>query len=86
MTIFGVTFEFPVMLVALELAGVLTPQQLAHWRRPAIIIIVIFAGVVTPSSDPFSMLAMAVPMLLFYEASILIGRLATRRRRRAAQT
>ena len=86
MTIFGATFEFPVILVGLELAGVLKPQQLAHWRRPAIIIIVIFAGVVTPSSDPFSMLAMAVPMLLFYEASILIGRLATRRRRHAAQT
>ena len=75
MTIFGATFEFPVILVGLELAGVLKPQQLAHWRRPAIIIIVIFAGVVTPSSDPFSMLAMAVPMLLFYEASIHIGRL-----------
>jgi sec-independent protein translocase protein TatC len=35
---------------------------------------VLFAAVVTPSSDPFSMLAMAVPMLLFYEGSILIGK------------
>ena len=74
MVIFGATFEFPVVLVGLEIAGVLKPEQLAHWRRPAIVIIVIFAGVVTPSSDPFSMLAMAVPMLLFYEASIHVGK------------
>jgi sec-independent protein translocase protein TatC len=86
MTIFGASFEFPVVLVALEIAGVLTPQKLAHWRRPAIVIIVIFAGVVTPSSDPFSMLGMAVPMLLFYEASIQVGKLVTRKRRRATST
>ena len=86
MVIFGATFEFPVVLVGLEIAGVLKPQQLAHWRRPAIVIIVIFAGVVTPSSDPFSMLAMAVPMLVFYEASIHIGKFLTRKRRRAKTT
>ena len=82
MAIFGVTFEFPVVLIGLELAHVLTPQRLAHWRRPAIVIIVIFSAVVTPSSDPFSMLALAVPMLVFYEASIHIGRLAVGRRPR----
>jgi sec-independent protein translocase protein TatC len=74
MIAFGVTFEFPVVLVALELAGVIKPAQLAKHRRAAIIGIVTFAAVVTPSSDPFSMLAMAVPMLVFYEASILIGK------------
>jgi sec-independent protein translocase protein TatC len=74
MIAFGVTFEFPVVLVALELAGVLKPAQLQkHWRA-AVIGIVTFAAVVTPSSDPFSMLAMAVPMLLFYVASIVIGK------------
>lgn len=75
MAIFGLTFEFPVVLVALELAGVLTPARLSKWRRPAIVVIVIVAAVVTPSSDPFSMLALALPMLVFYEASILIGKL-----------
>lgn len=78
MAIFGVTFEFPVVLVSLELAGVLTPARLARWRRGAIVLIVVFAAVVTPSSDPFSMLAMAVPMVVFYEASILVGRLLKR--------
>ncbi len=75
MVAFGVTFEFPVVLVALEIAGVLTPAKLSKWRRWAIIGMVLFAAVVTPSSDPFSMLALAIPLLLFYEASIIIGKL-----------
>ncbi len=78
MAIFGLTFEFPVVLVALELAGVISPAHLKRFRRPAIIIIVIVAAVITPSSDPFSMLAMAIPMLVFYEVSILIGKLCRR--------
>ena len=59
MTVFGLTFEFPVLLISLEIAGVpaVTPQTLGKWRRWAIVAIVVVAGVVTPSSDPFSMLA-----------------------------
>ncbi|MGA2530386.1 MAG: twin-arginine translocase subunit TatC [Acidimicrobiales bacterium] len=75
MLAFGATFEFPVLLVALELAGVLTPAKLSKVRRWAIIGMVTFAAVVTPSSDPFSMLALAVPLLIFYEASIIIGKM-----------
>lgn len=75
MAIFGLTFEFPVVLIALELANVLTPARLRKWRRPAIIVMVVVSAVVTPSSDPFSMLALAVPMLVFYEISILVGKL-----------
>lgn len=78
MAIFGATFEFPVILVSLELAGVISPARLAHFRRWAIIIIVVISAVVTPSSDPFSMLAMAVPMLVFYELSIQLGKLLKR--------
>ena len=71
---FGVSFEFPVFLVFLELVGVLSSAKLSHWRRPAIVVIVIFAAVITPSQDPYSLFAMAGPMYIFYEASILIGR------------
>jgi len=78
MVAFGITFEFPVLLVSLELAGLLTPQQLSSWRRWAIIGIVVLAGVITPSSDPFSMLAMAVPLYIFYELSIVVGRIVRR--------
>ena len=72
---FGVAFEFPVVLVFLELAGVLSSARLKHWRRPAIVVIFIIAAVITPSQDPYSLFAMAIPMCLFYEAAILIGRL-----------
>lgn len=75
---FGVAFEFPVVLVFLLLARVLTTQQLRRWRRPAILVIVIFAAVITPSQDPYSLFAMAVPMYIFYEASIIIGRILKR--------
>jgi sec-independent protein translocase protein TatC len=79
MTVFGLTFEFPVLLISLEIAGVLTPQTLSKWRRWAIVAIVVVAGVVTPSSDPFSMLAMAVPLYVFYEVSIVVGKVLARR-------
>ena len=75
---FGVAFEFPVVLVFLLLARVLTTQQLRRWRRPAILIIVVFAAVITPSQDPYSLFFMAVPMYIFYETSIIIGRVLKR--------
>jgi sec-independent protein translocase protein TatC len=71
---FGVAFEFPLLLVFLMLVGVLSTQQLRSARRWAAVGISVFAAVITPSADPFSMLFMAVPMYLFYEISILIGR------------
>lgn len=78
MTIFGLTFEFPVVLVSLELARVITPAQLLKWWRWAIIIIVVVAAVFTPSSDPFSMFALAIPLVAFYFISIAIGKLLGR--------
>ena len=71
---FGIAFEFPVLLMFLLLARVITTRQLRKWRRWAIVIIVTFAAVITPSQDPYSLFFMAVPMYIFYEMSILIGR------------
>jgi len=79
MAVFGITFEFPVVLVALELVGVVSPQKLASWRRWALVGIVTVAAVITPSGDPFSMLALAVPLYVFYEVSIVIGKVLRRR-------
>ena len=75
MTLFGLTFQFPVVLVSLELARVVSPARLLRSWRWAVIGIVIVAGVFTPSSDPFSMLALAVPLVAFYFISIGIGKL-----------
>lgn len=72
---FGLSFEFPVVLVFLLIAGVLKTSQLRHFRRWAIVGIVTFAAVITPSQDPYSLFFMAVPMYVFYEGSIVIGRI-----------
>ena len=75
MVAFGIAFEFPILLLFLQLAEVVSSRKLRSWRRPALVIVVAVAAVITPSQDPYSMLAMAGPMYLFYELSILIGRL-----------
>jgi sec-independent protein translocase protein TatC len=72
--IFGAVFLYPLIVIFLEISGVVPSAKWRKWRRPAIIIIVVIAAVITPSSDPFSFTAMAVPLLLFYELSILVGR------------
>ncbi len=78
MTLFGLTFQFPVVLVSLELARVVSPAGLLHSWRWAIIIITVIAAVATPSSDPFSMLALALPLIFFYFISIGIGKVLGR--------
>ena len=75
---FGVAFELPVVLVFLLIARVVTTGQLSRARRWAILGVTIFAAVITPSQDPYSMLLLAVPMYLFYELSIIIGKIIKR--------
>src|SRR5436190_7356660 len=75
---FGVAFEFPLLLVFLMLVGVLNTQQLRRSRRWTAVGITVFAAVITHSADPFSMLFMAIPMYIFFEISILIGRVMKR--------
>jgi sec-independent protein translocase protein TatC len=86
MVAFGIGFQFPVLLVSLQMIGVVTPQQLSKWRRQTILVIVILAAAITPSGDPFTLAMLSVPMYLFYELSLLIGRLILRRRNRAERT
>ncbi|HEY5111811.1 MAG TPA: twin-arginine translocase subunit TatC [Acidimicrobiales bacterium] len=78
MFIFGLMFLFPVVLVALELARVITPSQLLRGWRYAVIAIVIAAAVFTPSGDPLSMGALAVPLIIFYFLAIGVGKLLHR--------
>ena len=78
MLAFGVGFEFPIVLIVLQMAGVLTWQRLVSWRRWAIVGIFLLVAVITPSGDPFTLLALAMPMYVFYESSILVGRLLKR--------
>ena len=73
MVIFGAAFEFPVILVALEFLRVVTWRQLLHWWRWAVIAITLASAIFTPSSDPFSMLMLMIPLVVFYFVAIGIG-------------
>jgi sec-independent protein translocase protein TatC len=84
MLAFGLGFEFPIVVVFLQLIGVVNSRQLRDFRRFAVVIITVIAAVITPSTDPYSMLALAIPMWFFYEVSIVIGRIRERRIRKAA--
>jgi len=64
--VFGLSFLLPVLLVMLNLVGVLKGEQLRRARIPAIFGCFVFGAVATPSTDPFSMTAMAIPMALLY--------------------
>jgi sec-independent protein translocase protein TatC len=75
---FGLAFEFPVVLMFLLIARVITTQQLRRRRRWAIVAIFAFAAIITPSQDPYSLFFMAIPMCLFYEGCIIIGRIMKR--------
>ena len=72
---FGLSFEFPLVLIFLAIVGILSSRKMRQSRRPAILFISIFAAVITPSSDPYSMLAMMIPMYLFFEGAIIVTRL-----------
>ena len=82
MLAFGVGFEFPIVLIFLQLAGIVEATTLRKYRRHAILGIVVLVAVITPSGDPYTLGILSVPMYLFYEIAILIGMLLTRKWRR----
>lgn len=74
MLAFGVTFEFPVALVLLASAGLVSSGALRKKRLAAMFIITAVALIVTPGVDPITPMALAVPLVLLYEGSILVIR------------
>lgn len=83
MLVFGVAFEIPLFVVMLNLAGVISGRTLGNYRPWIIIGTFIFAAVATPSTDPFSMIFLAVPMSVLFLVSEGIARGVDRRRARA---
>lgn len=82
----GILFQTPLVIYVIALLGVVTPQQLSRSRRIVIFIAAIFAAVITPTTDPVTMLLVTGPFIVLYEFGILLARVAARQRaRRAAE-
>jgi len=83
MFVFGVGFQTPLLIYLLAALGLVSVQRLNHYRRHVIVVILILAAVLTPP-DPFSQMALAVPMWILFEFGVLLAYVAHRRKRRAA--
>jgi sec-independent protein translocase protein TatC len=79
--VFGIAFEIPVFVILLNLAGIVSGKALGAHRPWIIIGVFVFAAVATPSTDPFSMLFLAIPMVALFVVSELICRVLDRRRK-----
>jgi sec-independent protein translocase protein TatC len=80
MLVFGIAFEIPLFVVMLNLAGVISGRTLGSYRPWIVLGTFIFAAVATPSTDPFSMIMLAIPMTALFLMSEGIARVVDRRR------
>jgi len=78
----GLVFELPMVSYFLTRLGFLTPAFMRHYRRHSIVVILIISAIVTPTPDPMTQLMLALPMLLLYELSIFVSKVASKREER----
>jgi len=69
----GLAFQLPVIMFVLAKIGIVSPRKMREWRRYAYLMLVIVAAVITPSTDPINMAIVAIPLVLLYEAGVIIS-------------
>ncbi len=82
--VFGIAMEIPLFVLLLNLAGVVSGQQIGRARPWIVVGTMVFAAVATPSTDPFSMLMLGIPMLILFAISEVAARILDRIRGRGA--
>ena len=80
----GLIFEIPVVIFFMAKIGLVTPEALARNRRYAIVVAFILGAVITPTFDPINQALVAGPIIVLYEVSVWLAKLAARGRRRSA--
>lgn len=80
--VFGLAFELPLVLVMLNMTGILSGRRMARWWRGVIMGVFIFGAVITPTTDPVGMLALAGPISVLYLAAVGFALLNDKRRAR----
>jgi sec-independent protein translocase protein TatC len=70
----GLVFELPVIIYFLSVIGIVTPKLLSQYRRHMIVVLLIVAGIITPSPDIVSQLLVGVPLYLLYEVGIVVSK------------
>jgi len=79
----GLVFEVPIAVLMLTALGLITPKFLSKYRRHAIVICLVAAAFITPGGDPYSLMALAVPLYLLYELSVVVSFIAFRKKLKA---
>lgn len=77
---FGLVFELPVITFFLTRIGIIRPELLSRNRKYAVLVIFIVAAVLTPGPDPVSQCLLAIPVYLLYEVSILVSKMARKKK------
>ncbi len=76
-------FQMPMIAYVLSKVGVLTPVFMKSYRKHAWVVILVVAGIITPSPDIYSQVLVAIPLVLLYEVSIMVSGRIERQRRKA---
>jgi len=81
----GILFQTPLVIYVIALFGIVTPKQLRQGWRLVVFIAAIFAAVITPTTDPITMLLVTGPFVVLYFVGILLASVAAKQRARRAE-